>query len=243
MKILLKSILFVFLLIAFSYPATGEVVKISVDTNSSWKCLDAEDPGWTDVDYDDSWWEPVMVLPSYMGQIANSWSIWYPGEVNPKAVYFRKDFELENLDIISAKLYFGVKHNSYGYTDLYVNNQSIGKFNNTYDYPSEVNITSYLETGKNVIAVKVVVQQIHQWALSGTVRYRRIASISTEEKGPSRQAANSPGSGLAKSLIKAEPSLNDSMNESMNETTGSPGRGFAESINESETAAESLPQE
>ena len=222
MKILLESILFVFLLIAFSYPATGEVVKISVDTNSSWKCLDAEDPGWTNVDYDDSWWEPVMVLQSYMGQIANSWSIWYPGKVNPKAVYFRKDFVLENLDIISAKLYFGVEYNSYGHTDLYVNNQFIGKFNNTYDDPSEVNITSYLKTGKNVIAAKVVVQQSYQWALSGIVRYRRIASISNEENGPSRQAAKAPGSGLAKSLTKAEPPLNDSINESRTGTNESP---------------------
>jgi hypothetical protein len=237
MKTLLKSILFACLLIAFSYPVIGEVVKISIDTNSSWKCLDAEDPEWTDVNYDDSWWEPAMVLSG--SAIANSRWIWYPGAVNPKAVYFRKDFELESHDIISAKLYSGV-YTRNGYIDLYVNNQFIGKFNNTYDQPSEINISSYLKKGKNVIAANVVAQETHRWALSGTIRYRRIASALNEKAGPSREAANAPGSGLAKSIHKAESQLNttsegniiDSINvtSAENVTVEAPGSGFAKSI-------------
>ena len=55
MRTLLRCVLAACLIIGLSYSVFGEVVKISVDTGQSWKCLDVEDTGWTEASYNDSW--------------------------------------------------------------------------------------------------------------------------------------------------------------------------------------------
>jgi hypothetical protein len=169
MKTLLKCVLAACLIIGLSYSVFGEVVEKSIDTDSSWKCLDVEDPGWTEVDYNDSWWESAANRS--MPSIAESSSIWYPN-LYPRTVYFRKTFEIDNLSIISANLYYGVAEGSNGSVDLYVNGHYIWKFYKTTNNPSMSNITSFLQVGKNVIAARVEEQDQFYWSLSGVIRYR-----------------------------------------------------------------------
>lgn len=177
MKTLLKCVLAAYLIIGLSYLAFGEVVDKSIDTNSSWKCLDAEDRGWTDANYNDSWWESAAIRP--MPGIAKGSSIWYPS-VSPRTVYFRKTFEIDNLSIISANLYFGVAEGSNGTVDLYVNGRYMGRFFNTTNNPNMFNITSFLQVGKNAIAARVEEQDQFYWSLSGLIRYRGSESITIE---------------------------------------------------------------
>lgn len=177
MKTLLKCVLAVYLIIGLSNLAFCEVVEKSLDTNNSWKCLDVEDRGWTQANYNDSWWESAAIKP--MPGIAKSSSIWYPS-VSPGTVYFRKTFEIDNLSIISANLYFGVAEGSNGTVDLYVNGQYIGRFFNTTNNPNMFNITSFLRVGKNAIAARVGEQEQFYWSLSGLIRYRLSEPITNE---------------------------------------------------------------
>lgn len=177
MNTLLKYVLAACLVIGLSYSAFGQVVEKSVDTDSSWKCLDVEDPGWTEANYNDSWWESAANRS--MPSIAESSSIWYPS-LYPQTVYFRKTFEIDNLSIISANLYYGVAEESNGSIDLYVNGQYIGKFYNTTNNPNMSNIASFLQAGKNAIAARVEEQDQFYWSLSGLIRYRGSEPTTTE---------------------------------------------------------------
>ncbi len=177
MKTLFEYVLAACLMIGLSYLAFGEVVDKSIDTNSSWKCLDVEAPGWTGANYNDSWWESVAIRP--MPGIAKSSSIWYPS-VSPRTVYFRKTFEIDNLSIVSANLYYGVAEGSNGTVDLYVNGRYMGRFFNTTNSPNMFNITSVLLVGKNAIAARVEEQDQFYWSLSGLIRYRGLESITIE---------------------------------------------------------------
>lgn len=177
MKTLFKYVLATYLIIGLSYLAFGEVVEKSIDTNSSWKCLDVEDPGWTGTNYNDSWWESAAIRP--MPGIAKSSSIWYPF-VSPRTVYFRKTFKIDNLSIISANLYYGVAEGSNGTVDLYVNGRYIGRFFNTTNNPNMFNITSFLQVGKNAIVARVEERDQFYWSLSGLIRYRRSEYITNE---------------------------------------------------------------
>lgn len=189
MKTLLKYVLTTCLIIGLSYPLLGEVVQKSVNTDQSWKCLDVEDTGWTEANYNDSWWE--YAANKSMPGIAESSSIWYPS-LNPGTVYFRKTFEIDNPSIISANLYYGVAEESNGSIDLYANGQYIGKFYNTISNPGVSNITSLLQVGKNVIAARVEEQDQFYWSLSGVIRYRGSESIANEG-----QPVPTPYSGLS----------------------------------------------
>ena len=191
MKTPLKSIMIAFLLITFICPVMSEVVKVSLDTNSSWKCLDAEDPGWTDAGYDDSWWESgAKTYPFH--DISESDSIWYPGKsVYPEIVYFRKNFHIDTQDVISANSYFGVPTDSNGSVDFYINNHYMGTFNNTFDKPYMLNLTHYIQIGNNVLALKVKEQNYFRFALSGAARYRKIVPIAHGgEDDMTRDASN-----------------------------------------------------
>ncbi len=184
MKALLKYVLATCLIIGLSYSVFGQVVEKSMDTDSSWKCLDVEDTGWTEANYNDSWWESAANRS--MPSIAESSAIWYPS-LYPRTVYFRKTYEIENLSIISANLYYGVAEESNGSVDLYVNGQYIGKFYNTTNYPNMSDITSSLQAGRNVIAARVEEQDQFYWSLSGVIRYRgteRGPGLTTAEGGP-----------------------------------------------------------
>lgn len=180
MKTLLKCVLAACLIIGLSYPVFAEVVERSIDTDSSWKCLDVDDRGWTEANYNDSWWESAASRP--IPGIAEGLSIWYPS-LYPKTVFFRKTFEIDSLDVISANLYYGVADGSNGSIDLYVNGNYIGKFFNTTSNPDMSNITSFLQVGKNVVAVRAEEQDQFYWSLSGIIRYRE-PEPATYEGGP-----------------------------------------------------------
>lgn len=169
---LLKSVLMACLLMAFSHPVASEVVKLNVATDSSWKTLDIEQPDWTLIDYDDSWWEEVKTGDTRY-EIAKD--IWYPGSLAPDTAYFRTNFDISGESFISGKLYAGVPYGE-GSVELYFNGNNLGKLTNRLDDPKEIDILPYLQPGKNVIAAKVD-SQYQYWALSGLIRYDTSASI------------------------------------------------------------------
>ncbi len=173
MKTLFKWIPSICIIICLSYSVSGEVVKISMDTDSTWRSLDVEDQGWTEAKYNDSWWESAANRS--MAGIGKSSSVWYPS-VSPKTAYFRKDFVIDNLSIISANLYFGVAEKSNGSIDLYVNGGHVGKFYNTTNNPNMADISPFLLEGKNVVASKVEEQDQFSWSMTGEIRYRGAGS-------------------------------------------------------------------
>jgi|GEM_PF-3356184 len=150
--------------IASLYPAAGEVTKLTIVTDSSWNALDVEQPGWTSEGYDDSWWEDVYVGYS---TFENSGLIWYPGDIKPDVVYFRKTIDISADSFISGKLFVGSDEGS---VELYLNSNSLGSISNDYHEPAEIDILPYLKSGKNIIAAKVD-SKAHRWALSSTIRY------------------------------------------------------------------------
>jgi len=184
MKDLCKGILTASLLIALLYPALGEVQKLSVSTDKSWKSLDIAPPGWTSQNYDDSWWNTASEISSD-SVINEGLPIWHPGTTPPSTAYFRRDFEI-NGDVKGGQVYAGTSDcSSKSAIEVYVNEQYVGKFKEC-SYagkwhgcswqPAEINITSYLVPGMNAIAVKVATDPDREayyrnWALSGTIWY------------------------------------------------------------------------
>lgn len=170
MKGLSKITLIACILVAFSYPVVGEVTKLTINTDPSWKSINFEQQGWTSEDYDDSWWESVQ-MGSY--GIEGDNEIWYPGdEIIPKIVYFRKNFEIDGGEILIGELFTGL-YSTGGNIELYVNDQHVGEITSTYDDPERLDVTSLLKPGKNVIAAKVSIGPKWGWALIGTIRYSR----------------------------------------------------------------------
>jgi hypothetical protein len=170
MQKLLKIALVVCFVIASLYPAVGDVVKLTITSDSTWKALDVEQPGWISNGYDDSWWETAST--SYVIR-DNAKEIWYPGDILPDTAYFRKSFDINGNSFISGKLYVGVNSGD-GSVDLYLNGNSLGKINNDERNPSEIDVLPYLLQGTNVIAAKVD-SKSHSWTLSGTIRYEKTA--------------------------------------------------------------------
>jgi len=171
MKDLWKGILIACLMIALSYPVVGEVTKLTINTDSTWKCINFYQQGWTSEDYDESWWEPAQTT-SY--GIDGKNEIWYPGKnLIPKTAYFRKAFEIDGSDILIGELFCGLFSDG-GNIELYVNDESLGEITSTYSSPQHIDITSRLRPGKNVIAAKVSLNPTKDWfgwALTGTIRY------------------------------------------------------------------------
>lgn len=168
-----KEILIGLLLMTLSYTAVAEVVTLSVFTDGSWKSLDFEHEGWTFENYDDSWWSPPGEWPSYSTPLDPAKFIWYPGEIHPEIVYFRDTFEIDGTNILNGKL-FTSTYGEGGTIYLFINGYSLPKIvsgNNR--NPTELDITSYLKPGKNVIAaqVKVLAGDYHIWNLLSTIRY------------------------------------------------------------------------
>lgn len=159
-----KCALMVCFVIASLYPVTGEVIKLPIVTDSSWKALDLEQPGWTSEDYDDSWWEDVYVSYS---TFEDSNAIWYPADIEPEVAYFRRTIDLNADSFISGKLFIGVRQGS---ADIYLNSISLGTISSGFDEPTEIDILPYLKSGKNIIAAKVDSKD-YLWSLSGTIRY------------------------------------------------------------------------
>jgi hypothetical protein len=153
MKRELKMISIVIFIISLLYPVIGEVAKLPIGTDSSWKTLDSETMGWTSENYDDSWWEPAAES-SNRSVIETGMPIWYPGKIQPNTVYFRKAFEINGTEILTGKLYVGLQY-SKGNIDLYLNNNSIEKITDSYETPAEIDIVSYLKPETNILAARV----------------------------------------------------------------------------------------
>lgn len=164
MQRLAKFALVVCFVIASLYPVTGEVIKLPLVTDSSWKALDIEQPEWISESYDDSWWEDVDVGYS---TFEDSNTIWYPADIEPDVAYFRRTIDISADSFISGKLFVGVRQGS---ADLYLNSISLGTISSDLDEPTEIDILPYLKSGKNIIAAKVD-SKVYRWALSGTIRY------------------------------------------------------------------------
>ena len=171
-RVVLSVLIALFIAISFSYPVVGEVSTISIVTDSSWKCLDAEVDGWTSVDFDDSYWENAKVLDvSHPEGFEKAKAIWYPEEPMPHTSYFRKDIVIDG-EIISGKIICYQSNSEYS---IYVNDNFVGEIGAYWFVDEkEFDIGSYLKEGKNVIAVKVdsIVNagDSYVWGIVGTIR-------------------------------------------------------------------------
>jgi hypothetical protein len=181
MKYLISGILLIFLTVALSSTAVGEIAKMTINTDSTWKSIDFEQEGWTTEGYDDSWWEAVQVYDG--NPIDQASEIWYPAteQTMPHTAYFRNSYEIEGTKILSGKLHVGSYGNTNGYPatiELYINNNPLEKITTGYDNPYEVDITSYLTPGKNLITAKVTATHDVGWAMTGLVRYDKVSATS-----------------------------------------------------------------
>jgi len=178
MKIHANKILIGFLLMAVFHSAMAEVTTLSIVTDSTWKSLDFDNDGWASENYDDTWWQAAREDNSW-ATIEPGKMIWYPGTVRgkPDIAYFRNVFDIDGIEILNGKMYVGTEGDGTIY--LFINGNSIEKITEANNlYPAEIDITSYLKPGKNVIAAKVDILpgNTHLWALTGTIRYNKVAS-------------------------------------------------------------------
>jgi len=165
-----------------------EMEVISIDTNSSWKSFDAEIEGWTSLAFDDSYWSPSEELFP-IEDFGNASMIWYPKEEglpSPKIVWFRKIIEIDSDEILLGRVYF--KTGYYGYNEkveLFVNNNYTGEIYSLYSHTKELDITSYLHSGKNILAIKANLPggpaENDWWGLTGIVKYRAKTSVPEPE--------------------------------------------------------------
>jgi hypothetical protein len=179
MRYLIYGILISFLALAISSTAVCEITKLSINTDIAWKSIDFEQEGWTSEGYDDSWWETVQGFDGHA--IDQGIEIWYPANAQtmPHTAYFRNTYEIEGSNILSGKIYVGSYDGGEPATiELYINNNPIEKITKEFNSPAEVDITSYLKPGRNVIAAKVIAPDEVGWALSGLVRYNKITATS-----------------------------------------------------------------
>lgn len=158
------------LLLALSNIVVGEVQKMEFNTDKSWKTIDFEHEGWEYIDYDDSWWESAVSKGWGDGNLDCD-MIWYPGEWVETTAYFRSAFDIVGTSIVYGTLDSGVYHE--GSIELYLNGISIGMVKSDRNNPTRIDITSYLQPGKNVIAAKVTIPDGGDlaWGLNGVVRY------------------------------------------------------------------------
>lgn len=182
MQKLLKWLLLACSVIALSNNATCEVEKRTIETDSSWKCLDTEVDNWNTVYYDDSWWEYAEETSSSPA-IQAGMPIWYPGNPTKEKIYFRYSFNINGDSIISCNTWAGIDANfdGGGSAKLYVNGEYIGTVTNTIvdssnsiipggSGPIGFDMAPVLHPGRNVIAAEV--ESPHRaWALCGLLRY------------------------------------------------------------------------
>lgn len=178
----LKWLLLASLMIALSNIAIGEIEKMTIETDSSWKCLDVEVDNWNTVYYDDSWWEYAEET-SATPAIQAGMRIWYPGNPTKTKNFFRYSFNINGDKIISCNTWAGVgaSFDGKGSAKLYVNGEYIGTVTNTIEDSSNsiipggsgpvgFDMASVLRPGRNVIAAEVE-SPYREWALSGLLRY------------------------------------------------------------------------
>lgn len=204
---LILSCFFVFVIsnVIAGYPTfaqTDEVKTINIDTDSTWKSLDTEVKGWTSAAFDDSWWLDSWEESTPIPGLSQAKAIWYPQEPKPQTTYFRKTFQIDGTEIISTRITIHVKQGIYdGDTiEIYVNEEFVGKETSYWlDRESrwDFDISPFLTTGKNVIAVKVFLKPAFSkpedevinrtyWGLSGEIRYRAAPlAISSPTPSPS----------------------------------------------------------
>jgi hypothetical protein len=175
-------------------PTPTVVTTIEMGTDSSWKSLDASVQRWTSVTFDDSWWPDSWESDSPISGLKQGRAIWYAETPIPLTAYFRRSFEISGVEVISGRIH--VKICAYGegiftipdmgkvyiyINDQYVDKVTSGGYMNNWWREKDLDITSYLTLGKNVIAVKVefdesateppTVSKYNWWALDTTIRY------------------------------------------------------------------------
>jgi hypothetical protein len=183
MKYLIGGILLIFLTVALSSTAVCEVAKMTINTDSTWKSIDFEQEGWTTEGYDDSWWEAVQVYDD--NPIDQASEIWYPAteQTMTHTAYFRNSYEIEGTEILSGKLHVGSNdHGDPAMIEIYINNNPLEKITSGSNRPAEMDITSYLKPGMNLIVAKVTAPRYVGWAMTGLVRYNKVSATSP---GPS----------------------------------------------------------
>jgi hypothetical protein len=168
-----KCSLIICLFIVFFHSAAGEVTTLTVITDNGWKCLDFENDGWTSNYYDDSWWESAE--EGKWNSIESSKLIRYPGELGANPSYFRDTFSIDGAEILNGKFYVGSYYGGDIY--IYINDNPLDKITAGTGDPAIIDITSYLQPGKNVIAAKVdLSDSFRYWALVGKIRYDKSTS-------------------------------------------------------------------
>ena len=123
---------------------------IEFDTDTSWKALGATSPasGWnTNLDFDDSSWASASLRRNRdLGGITIS-SIWAAVGTNP--AWMRKEFTIDG-PITAATLYSVIDDDA----DVYLNgNLIISDHNGSMQFDPPLDVTAYLTTGVNLLAV------------------------------------------------------------------------------------------
>jgi len=189
-----------------AFAQTAEIKSISIDTDSSWKSLDAEVKGWTSAAFDDSWWPDSCEASTPIPSLSQAKAIWYPLEPEPSIAYFRKTFQIDGAEVVSGRITVMIQHTVLGWrttmVDIYVNEQfvdSVRHYSNQGSKKWDFDITPYLTVGENAIAVKVKFPEnkhpTENWGLSGVVRYALKPLL--EPSSPSPMPAPAPQPVLA----------------------------------------------
>jgi len=143
------------ILFSLSQVTVAEEQKLYIISDATAKYSLNEDFGWEALDFDDSSWKnvaapstglcPAEVPP--LGEPLNIWS--QPSEVAEfQTIYVRKTFTIDTPK--SGKIDLDVDDDF----DLYVNGSLVGRNWDSLAGQSSYDISGYLETGKNVIAIK-----------------------------------------------------------------------------------------
>ena len=149
-------VLFIISLMFFISPIThANAELITIESGNFWKYSRQLEDGWTNVDFDDSYWGQT-ISPSHglcnptpnSGDFANP--MWAPNPVEKETVYFRRKFFLDKQPESGT-----IKVNFDDDGDVYINGNLIwsdrsGKVN---QIPFQGDISEFLHKGENVVAL------------------------------------------------------------------------------------------
>ncbi len=122
-----------------------------VQSNASWETTDREEPGWKNLDFDDSHWQKVRVIEKYGGEIWGKPDKKF-GAPLPRSVLLRKTFHLKTTPLRARAYVTGL-----GNYVFYLNGRRVGRDIFTpgwTDYPSRIqyqtyDVTDLLQKGDN----------------------------------------------------------------------------------------------
>ena len=177
------ALVLVTLLVLVQAVSAQDTEVITLKSDSTWKASSTvSSTEWFKPDFDDSSWSssvgrwPSNPCIQYCGKMTSceltciDW-MWYNKSCSNCEVYFRKTINLPD-EIMSATLQITADN----YYWLYVNGNYIGSDTTKQGYqkPESYDITSYLNGGKNIIAIKAQngEDSIQGVALTGEVKYK-----------------------------------------------------------------------